>query len=41
MEENLLGVALAGIGDVDGDGGADVVIGAEQGDALMFLSTQP
>jgi hypothetical protein len=41
MEENLLGVALAGIGDVDGDGGADVVIGAEQGDALMFLSGMP
>jgi len=38
MEENLLGVALAGIGDIDGDGGADVLIGAEQGDALMFLS---
>jgi hypothetical protein len=41
MEENLLGVALAGIGDVDGDGGADVLIGAEQGDALMFLSGMP
>jgi hypothetical protein len=41
MEENLLGVALAGIGDVDGDGRADVLIGAEQGDALMFLSAMP
>ncbi len=41
MEENLLGVAIAGLGDVNGDGGADVIIGAEQGDALLFLSGMP